>query len=104
MPAEDENREQGVEFGSFADELENEEYPMSADEIREEYGDREVDLQDESQPVSEILDLLEGRTFESADDVKQGVIGMVGDNAIGRKNYTDRGGVPSEDGPDEQSL
>ena len=46
MPTSDKSREQGVEFGSFAEELENEEYPIDKSELLETYGDREIKLQD----------------------------------------------------------
>lgn len=97
MPNDEERREQGVEFGPLADDLEDEEYPLENSELLETYGDREIDLQDGSETLENVLGPLGETTFDSADDVIQGVVGMVGDQAIGRKNYTDRGGVPSED-------
>lgn len=98
MPT-DEHRELGVEFGPLADDLSNENYPLENAELLDTHGSREIVLQDGSQTLETVLDPLEDATFDSADDVMQSVIGMVGDQAIGRKNYTDRGGVPSEDDP-----
>jgi len=104
MPTDDESREQGVEFGQLADDLESEDYPIDNEELLETYGDRAVELQDGEETLNEILGPLE-RTYESADNVRQSVIGMVGEEAIGRKGYTDRGGVTSEDeGEEEESI
>lgn len=105
MPIDDdESREQGVEFGPLADDLENEEYPMSSEELMDAYGDRELDLQDGGQTLREILEPLGKATYESDEDVKQGVIGMVGDEAVGRKGETDRGVASHEDEEDEESV
>ena len=104
MPTDDESRKQGVEFGSLADELENEEYPIDKAELLETYGDRELELQDGDQTLQEVLDSLGETTFESAEDVIQGVIGTVDDEAIGRKNYSDRGGQAAGENLDEESI
>jgi len=40
----DDSREQGVEFGPLADELEDEEYPMDLETLLERYGDHELGL------------------------------------------------------------
>lgn len=97
MTADDERREQGVEFGPLADDLEDAEYPMEKAELLDTYGDRTIALQDGEETLRSILGPLGAMTFDSADQVRQEVIGMVGDQAIGRKNYTDRGGVTTED-------
>lgn len=104
MPTEEESREQGVEFGSLVGDLENEEYPMSSEELLEKYGDRTVELQDQDQTIRDIFGPIGEMTFESADDVTQFAIGTVSDEAIGRKGYTDRGGMASEEERDEESL
>jgi hypothetical protein len=93
----DESREQGVEFGSLDDELAAADYPMSKEELLERHGDRELELEDGSQTLREVLEPLGETTFESADDVKQSVMSMVSDEAIGRKKYSDRGGQGDED-------
>lgn len=97
MPTDEESREHGVEFGALADDLEHEKYPIDTAELLDAYGDRKIDLEDGSETVREVLDPLGNTTFDSPDEVMQGVVGMVSDQAIGRKNYTDRGGVTSED-------
>jgi hypothetical protein len=104
MPTSDDSREQGVEFGQLAEDLERAEYPMTKAELLDAYGDRELDVQDGSKTLQEVLGPIGETTYDDAEAVMQGVIGMVSDQAIGRKNYTDRGGVPSEDNPDEESI
>lgn len=104
MASEDDSREQGVEFGPLADDLEDAEYPMSKAELLETYGDRELELQDGQQTLRDVLEPLGETSFDSAEDVMQSTIGMVGDDAIGRKNYTDRGGEPSDDERNEESV
>lgn len=101
MPADDNNREQGVEFGELADDLETEEYPIDNAELLDSYGDRSIELQGGEETLQDVLGPLE-RTYDSAENVRQSVIGMVGDDAIGRKGYTDRGGVTSEDDRKEE--
>ena len=105
MSSEDDTREQGVEFGPLMDDLEAETYPQEKDELLATYGDREVDLQDGAETLNDILGPLGGKTYESAEDVIQDVIGNVSTEAVGRDNYTDRGGgPPGEEQSDEESL
>lgn len=98
MTSEEDSRKQGVEFGSLAEELEDEEYPIDTDELLETYGDRELELQDGSQSLREVLGPMGETTYESAEDVKDAVVGMVSDEAIGREGETDRGGMAGEGG------
>ncbi len=101
----DESREQGVEFGSLADDLEDEEYPIDTEALLERYGDRELGLGDDTATLQTVLEPQGEATYESADDVRQSIIGMVSDEAIGRKNYSDRGGsTDAEEGEEEESL
>ncbi|ELZ28010.1 hypothetical protein C474_15954 [Halogeometricum pallidum JCM 14848] len=101
--APDESREQGVEFGPLGDELADDEYPMSKEELLERYGDRELELENGSQTLREVLDPPGETTFDSADDVKQSVMSMVSDEAIGRKKYSDRGGQGDDGGSAESA-
>ena len=49
--------------------------------------------------------LFRSATYESAHDVHQSIIGMVSDDAIGRKNYSDRGGsTAAEEDSEEESV
>jgi hypothetical protein len=90
------SREQGVEFGSLAEDLENEEYPISQGELLDRYGDRELDLQRGTTTVGEVLASENEREYEDAEGVRQAIFNMVGDEAVGREGYSDRGGNAPE--------
>jgi len=84
------NRDVGVTFGDLQDDLEGEKYPISADELLDRYGDRRVDYANGSASLRELLAEGSEATYESADDVHQAVLNMVGEEAEGRQDYTDR--------------
>lgn len=88
------SREQGIEFGSLAEELEDESYPLTHDELLDRYGDRELELGDRTTELHEILAPEDEQEYQNADSVRQAIFSMVGGDAIGRKGYSDRGGNP----------
>jgi len=93
-----ESREQGVEFGDLREALENHDYPTTQEQLVEEYGDETLDLAEGGETLSSVLaekemaDEQEHIEYESADEVHQAVLNMVGDRAVGRTDYSDRGG------------
>lgn len=101
------NRDMGIAFGDLEDDLENEEYPITKDELVEKYGDRELEHAGGTTTVEEVVGPLGREEFDGQDDVHQTILNMVGDDAEGRQNYSDRGGaIPgenrdTEDGADE---
>jgi hypothetical protein len=107
-----ETREQGVDFGRLADELETREYPATREELLAEYGDYELEMAGGSETLRDVLGPQEEsgdeeRRYESAEAVRQAVYNMVGSEAVGREDYSDRGGSladevsEGEDGTDE---
>ncbi len=112
MPNEDDDaagdedtRELGVDIGSLESDLESHEYPTTADELIEEYGDHEIELPGGTTTVEEVLSTQSEQEFESADGVKQRILNDVGAEAVGREGYSDRGGSnEGESGGDPQSL
>ncbi|WP_254546411.1 DUF5789 family protein [Halomarina pelagica] len=88
--SENDDRTLGVDFGDLDDRLESHDYPADTSEIREEYGDAEIGLEDGSVTLGEALEGYE-EEFQSADDVRQAVLNMVGGGAVGREHYSDRG-------------
>lgn len=103
-------REQGVEFGELKGELDAHAYPTTGEELLAAYGDFEIGLTGGSTTLGEVLggrhDEQGGEEvrYESADDVHQSILNMVGSDAVGRENYTDRGGsqeMEVEDGRDQ---
>lgn len=109
MTDETQNREQGVEFGDLADELESHDYPATASELVADYGDYELGLPNGEETFEETLGPLaesdNEETYESAEEVEQTILNMVGSKAVGREGYSDRGtsSDPTND-EDQESL
>lgn len=93
------SREMGVDIGPLADELEEHEYPATTDELVAEYGDYEVEMSGSTKTLADVLggDELADQEYHSAEDVRQMILNMVGEEAVGRENYTDRGTDLDED-------
>ena len=89
------DREQGMEFGDLADRLGEHDYPATTDEIVEAFGDETVGYSGGSETVASLLGPL-SETYDSAEEVRQSIFNMVGEGAVGRKGYTDRGGAEHE--------
>lgn len=100
----DDDRELGLDFGDVEDDLENEDYPVSADELLERYGDREIGTSGGSESFREVLVTGGDEEFESADEVKQTILNRVGQEAVGRKGYTDRGSGSAEGEESDESF
>ncbi|WP_255169153.1 DUF5789 family protein [Natrononativus amylolyticus] len=109
----DETRQQGVELGELGTQLQNHDYPASQDELLEAYGDETIDLASDETSFGELLEPLNEDEYASYDEVEQAIMNMVGDEAIGRKNYSDRTppapgedrqeeGAPGQEGQDEE--
>lgn len=98
------DRDMGVGFGDLSEDLADEDYPISHDELLERYGDRELDLAQGSTTLREVVGPEGNDSYEDADEVHQTVLNMVGDEAIGRKDYTDRSPDARGEEYDEQSF
>lgn len=84
------NRDVGIGFGDLQEDIEAEGYPIPAEELLSRFGDRRLEHANGSVTLRELLAEGSKGTYESADDVHQAVLNMVGDYAEGRKGYTDR--------------
>jgi hypothetical protein len=102
----DDTRKHGIEFGALTGDLDDESYPLSHKTLLSRYGDRELDLIGERVTLREVLSSDPEREYEDAESVRQTVFNMVGDEAVGRENYSDRGGSASEahDSTETESL
>jgi len=101
----EENRTQGIELGDLEEELEAHDYPATSGELVDEYGDHELQLPGGSQDVAEVLGLDDEQEFADAEEVRQAIHNLVGAEAVGRDNYSDRGGPASdESNEDEESF
>jgi hypothetical protein len=98
------DRELGLDFSNIEDDLESEDYPISADELLDRYGDRKIGTSGGSESFGEVLVTGGDEEFESADEVKQTVLNRVGQEAVGRKGYSDRGAGSAEGEQDDQSF
>ncbi|ELY90319.1 hypothetical protein C483_12443 [Natrialba hulunbeirensis JCM 10989] len=96
----DDSRELGVELGDLGDELESVSYPISQDELLEEHGDTELEMGEKTATLEEIIGPLNEDEYRDYGEVEQAIMNMVGDEAIGRKNYSDR--TPPAAGEDRQ--
>lgn len=99
----DDTREHGIEFGDLTADLEAESYPLSHEALLSRFGDRELGLIDDRVTLREVLSPENEREYEDAEGVRQAVLNMVGDEAVGRENYSDRGGSGA-DGDDSTAL
>ncbi len=97
------NTEQGVDFGEFEETMEEEiDYPIDHETVLERYGDAELRLSEEAVTLEEILSPLQDndQTYQDAGDLETMIMNFVGDEAIGRKNYSDR--TPPAPGEERQ--
>lgn len=96
------SRTMGVEFGELHNELATHEYPVDRETLLAEYGEYEIETESGSQSLQSILGGQEMETddheYESADAVQQAVLNMMGSGAVGREEYSDRGGSVPEEG------
>lgn len=104
----DANRTQGIELGALDEALASHDYPTTASTLVDEYGDHELSLPGGSQAVEDVLGLYgeadEDQEFDDAAEVRQAIHNLVGAEAVGRDEYSDRGGSTPEadgDGADE---
>ena len=101
MDESDDDRTLGLDFSNIEDDLENEDYPISADELLERYGDREIGMSGGSESFREVLVTGGDEEFESADEVRQTVLNRVSSEAVGREGYSDRGAGHEGENTDE---
>jgi len=88
------SRELGVEFGDLADDLQNHEYPTTVDTLVDEFGDRELELPSGEESFGEVIEPYTeepDQQFNDPGEVRQAVLNMVGSDAVGQTQYSDRG-------------
>lgn len=91
--AEETDRMEGVKVSDMDSINEELSFPVTADEIVEEYGDHELDRTN-ADPISlrELFEPMGNTEFHSADDLETMIVGQMPQNSEGRTNYSDRGG------------
>ena len=98
------DREQGIDFGDLDDRLDEASFPTTLDELLAEYGDAELVMGDETTTLREALGPLEADEYDSAEEVRQAVFNMADREAVGRQRYTDRGASSSGEEDDGSST
>lgn len=98
-----ENRESGVDFGPLSEALESESYPLTNEELLDRHGDQEVSHAGGTASLREMLGELDDE-YESAEEVRQAVFNMIGEESVGREEYSDRGLSIDEGDGDQESL
>lgn len=88
VPAMSDDRSHGIEFkGIDPDDLD---YPIGTEELLDEHGDATVDLKEGETTLEELLEGYDTE-FEDAEELREGVLTMVSDDALDREDYSDRG-------------
>lgn len=64
-------------LGDLDGALETQEYPITTDELVEAYGDYEIETQSGTEPLEEVLAPTEEQTYNSADDVRSRLLGLI---------------------------
>jgi hypothetical protein len=104
----EDNRQQGVELGALDEALETHDYPATSGDLVAAYGDFEIELPGGSQHLEDVLGILDqdDEQFADPEEARQAIYNLVGSEAVGRDDYSDRGGTtPDEvDGGDDESF
>lgn len=76
------------------DSIDDESYPLSAEDLLARYGDAELDLHGGSQRLGDVVGLDGDAVFHSPEDVRLAVYNGVSHRAVGRRFYSDRDPTP----------
>lgn len=93
------DRNMGVEFGDLEDDLAGEAYPLSKQDLLSKYGDRELSHASGTDTLRSVLGPEGDDVYEGPEEVRQAVLNMVGEAAVGRQENSDRTteSIPRED-------
>lgn len=67
----------GGRIGDLDEALETQNYPTTTNELVEAYGDYEVETQDGTMVLEEVLAPTDDQTYTSADDVRSRILGLI---------------------------
>jgi hypothetical protein len=65
-------------------------FPMTTAELIEEYGEMELELPNGNNTLGDVLSRLPEEEYENPAEAMEAAYGMLGEEAIGRKGYSDR--------------
>jgi hypothetical protein len=106
MSDDQDSREQGIDFGDLDETLADLDYPIENEDLLEDHGDAEIQHPNGTEPLSDVLAEAEGQTYETEEELREMVFNMVGEEAVGREGYSDRGGSAESEGiqDDQESF
>ncbi len=80
-------------------------YPSTTEEFVAEHGDVEMELPNGVVTLGEVFETLPNEEFQTEEDVRYAAYGALGEEAIGRKGYSDRDATcPGERGYQQVSF
>jgi hypothetical protein len=91
-----------VTLETLKDELRDENYPLAREAALEEYGEYVLDLPGGEERVGDVLERVGDGDFSSHGALVERLDAGVGDEGVGRENYTDRGASAGEN--DQESF
>ncbi|WP_336326104.1 DUF5789 family protein [Halovenus sp. HT40] len=65
-------------------------FPSTTEELIEEYGEMELELPNGQNTLADVLSRLPETEYESSEEALEAAYGVLGEEAIGRKGYSDR--------------
>lgn len=94
VDSESETEVRSLEMEQIHELFQPEQFPMTTEEMIEEYGDYEISYPQGSETLSSILETSGSETYETSDQVQLALLNGVGRDAVGRPRYSDRGAAP----------
>jgi hypothetical protein len=80
-------------------------FPTTTGELIDAHGNVEIQFPNGSTTLGEVLGRLPGEELETQEDAMMTIYGVLGEEAIGRKGYSDRDPTcPGEEGHEPVSL
>jgi len=67
----------GGRLGDLDEALETQNYPTTTDELVEAYGDYEIETQGGTESLEKVLAPTDNQTYDSADDVRSRLLGLI---------------------------
>jgi hypothetical protein len=71
------NEDTAVQLGALDNALATYDYPATTNDLVAEYGDHEIETQDGTHSVADVLARTDNQTFVSADDVRRRILGLI---------------------------
>ncbi len=86
--------------------IEDAEYPLTTEELVEHCGDRELELQDGTVTVCDVLERGAPETYENSEEARFALFSALPKEAVGRPGYSDRDPVDPDSpyGPEQVSF